>query len=379
MHGDLVRRVQDAGRGAARRRRLPGEREAAERLGVGRLEREPADGARGRAARPARRRARDSAARRRSARACPGSPRCASEAPSFRCTSACTIDSGCTTTSMPLVGEAEQVVGLDQLEALVHQRRRVDRDLAAHVPGRVRQRRLDARRRRSSSRRHARGTGRRRPSAPAARPSPAARPRSSWKSAECSESTGITRAPGRLGQLPSRARRRRRGSPCLRARGRSPRRASATVGPRPAEPTSAVQHEVGAGLGDQPHDALRPGEHLSPAPRLGRARRPRPGRTAPRASTPCSTAWASRRSQLARRPPGRRPRGRRCRATTSSACVPIEPVEPRITSFRIRVSLGSGAANAQAVAHLDPRRGSGSRIRWPASSRPFDTRSMHRD
>ena len=36
----------------------------------------------------------------------------------------------------PLVRDAEQVVRLDQLEPLVHQRRRVDRDLAAHVPGR---------------------------------------------------------------------------------------------------------------------------------------------------------------------------------------------------------------------------------------------------
>ena len=36
-----------------------------------------------------------------------------------------------------LVGHAEEVVGLDDLEALVHQRRRVDGDLAAHGPRRV--------------------------------------------------------------------------------------------------------------------------------------------------------------------------------------------------------------------------------------------------
>ena len=42
-----------------------------------------------------------------------------------------------------LVRRPEQVVGLDQLEALVHQRRRVDRDLAAHRPGRVLERLLD--------------------------------------------------------------------------------------------------------------------------------------------------------------------------------------------------------------------------------------------
>ena len=42
-----------------------------------------------------------------------------------------------------LVRRAEQVVGLDQLEPLVHQRRRVDRDLAAHRPRRVGERLLD--------------------------------------------------------------------------------------------------------------------------------------------------------------------------------------------------------------------------------------------
>ena len=41
-----------------------------------------------------------------------------------------------------LVGDAEEVMCLDHLEALVEQRRRVDRDLAAHVPGRVRERLL---------------------------------------------------------------------------------------------------------------------------------------------------------------------------------------------------------------------------------------------
>ena len=42
-----------------------------------------------------------------------------------------------------LVRRAEQVMGLHQLEALVHQRRRVDRDLAAHRPRRVRERLRD--------------------------------------------------------------------------------------------------------------------------------------------------------------------------------------------------------------------------------------------
>jgi hypothetical protein len=36
--------------------------------------------------------------------------------------------------------DTEQLVRLDHFEALVHERRRVDRDLGAHVPRRVRER-----------------------------------------------------------------------------------------------------------------------------------------------------------------------------------------------------------------------------------------------
>ena len=42
----------------------------------------------------------------------------------------------------PLVRQAEEEVRLDQLEALVGERRRVDRDLRAHAPGRMRERLL---------------------------------------------------------------------------------------------------------------------------------------------------------------------------------------------------------------------------------------------
>ena len=60
-----------------------------------------------------------------------------------RSTIECTIDWGWTTTSIwskpdadavVAGGRAEQLVGLDDLEALVHQRRRVDRDLGPHRP-----------------------------------------------------------------------------------------------------------------------------------------------------------------------------------------------------------------------------------------------------
>ena len=42
----------------------------------------------------------------------------------------------------PAVRRPEQMVCLDHLEALVHERRAVDRDASAHVPGRVRERLL---------------------------------------------------------------------------------------------------------------------------------------------------------------------------------------------------------------------------------------------
>ena len=42
-----------------------------------------------------------------------------------------------------LIRDAEQMVGLHHLEALVHQRGRVDRDLASHRPRRVCERLLD--------------------------------------------------------------------------------------------------------------------------------------------------------------------------------------------------------------------------------------------
>ena len=67
-------------------------------------------------------------------------------AASVNSTIECTIDCGCTTTSMLVEADAdavlarrgaEQLVGLDDLEALVHERRGVDGDLGAHAPGGV--------------------------------------------------------------------------------------------------------------------------------------------------------------------------------------------------------------------------------------------------
>ena len=62
--------------------------------------------------------------------------------PSRNVISACTTDCGCTSTSSASGGKAEEMMRLDQLEALVHERRRIDGDLGAHRPGRVRDRLL---------------------------------------------------------------------------------------------------------------------------------------------------------------------------------------------------------------------------------------------
>ena len=186
---------------------------------------------RGPGAAPGRRRGRGGAARRRSGRAMSGWPRCASAAPSMSVIMLWTIDCGCTTTSMRSYGIAEQVVGLDDLQALVHERRRVDRDLAAHVPRRVLQRVLDADVLELGARAPAEGAARRGQDE-LLDASPAARPRSAGAapSARSRRAGSARRSPRRA---PSRARRRRRATPCWRARGRCPRRASRRSGRGP--------------------------------------------------------------------------------------------------------------------------------------------------
>ena len=107
----------------------------------------------------ARRCARDTRAPARSACACRGAPSCASTEPSTYSTSEWMTLCGWITTSIASRGDAEQPVRLDHLEALVHHRRRVDRDLAAHRPVRMRAR-LVGRDVVRASRRRACGTAR---------------------------------------------------------------------------------------------------------------------------------------------------------------------------------------------------------------------------
>ena len=63
--------------------------------------------------------------------------------PSVNSTIECTTDCGMHDDLDPVVGDAEQLVGLDDLQALVHQRARIDGDLRAHLPRRVGQSLID--------------------------------------------------------------------------------------------------------------------------------------------------------------------------------------------------------------------------------------------
>ena len=254
-----------------------------------------------------------------------GCPRCASVAPSHRPTSAWTIDCGWTTTSIrsygvpnsqcasitsrPLfISVAESIVILPPI-AHVGCRSACStvtpsssaRRAAAERPARRRDREpLDCARR--------------------------ARRRSAGAARECSESTGMSWAPvaseSAITSSPPTT------SDSLLASATSMPSVSATiVGPSPAEPDDRVEHEVGAGLGDQPRRAPRgrraPRRRSRSPPRAPRrrgrsarsgARRARaPARSAPRAS-------ARRTGRRARRPRerARRRRAPGCRSSRSS-------------------------------------------------------------
>ena len=139
-HRDLVGGVQHGRRRAARLQRLAREPQRRKADQIGRLEGQARHFLETAAAGPARR---SGPARRGNARsecACPArrAARSAIRRGIRRCP--CTIDCGCTNTSMSLRGHLEQVMRLDQFEALVHQGRGIDRDFGAHGPVRMAQR-----------------------------------------------------------------------------------------------------------------------------------------------------------------------------------------------------------------------------------------------
>ena len=270
-----------------------------------------------------------------------------------------TIDCGWMTTSIRPRRHAEQPVRLDHLEPLVHQRRRVDRDLAPHLPGR-----MAAARPRASPRR-------------AARRRPAAK-RSARRGQH--EPPDVSRGHARAGTGGWRCAR------CRPAGSATPRRRAASVTSAPAITSTSLlasaivlprldrrQHGLerrGPGRGAQHEVDVRVRRHADEALGPG-ARPPRPGRTratwrpapAPvaigngaRTEAPRPAPPAGRRSP---RRPGRRPAADRgCASTTASALCPIDPVDPRMA---MRFT-GEGRSARYRTKIVEHRRGEQQRV-----------------
>ena len=203
----------------------------------------------------------------------------------------------------PLVGKTEQEVRLDQLEPLVGERGRVDRDLRPHLPGRVRERLLgrDVARARRALR-------------PRKGPPEAVRttrgdllgrsvPPGTGRCAECSLSTGSSSPPPRFWAASASSPAATRLS-LLASASVTPCSSAHRVARQPAKPTTAF--------------STRSGSHASSSasslPGTGSARRRAPRRARRRRAAPAASAHSSS-SGFA--------------STISIAWRPIEPVAPR--------------------------------------------------
>ena len=219
-------------------------------------------------------------------------------------------------------------MGFDHLEALVHQRRRVDRDAAAHVPGRVGQRvgRADARQIGAAAEGPARGgqhQSRHRPGH-----------RLGADQLVQRRVLGVDRDQARVGRLGQRRHQLAADHQRLLVGERDVdplgQRHDRRAQPRRAD--DRVQDEVGARLRDELANPVLARQHSSPPLRLPPAQR-RPGRRARRrgrrAAWPAPAPAPSSSRRTARRPEARPSEA----AITSSAWVPIEPVEPSIRTL----------------------------------------------
>ncbi len=222
------------------------------------------------------------------------------------------------------------MVGLDDLQTLVHHRRRVDGDLRAPStrsggPGRRRASR-------SGSAPPTRfGTGRRRRSGGVLRTDPAGPTRSAWWIALCSLSTGRISAPERCAAAVTRSPATTRVSLLARAIG-IPASTAARVEAQPDRADQRGDQEVDLGSAG----CLRPGPRHPTPPRGRGARGAAPPRRRRRPPRPASAGGgrsgpaAARGSLPAARVATRKRSGND--STTSSVERPIEPVEPRTAS-----------------------------------------------
>ena len=142
---DLVGGIEDGRRRAAGLERAAAERQRRKALRVGRLEGQRGRSWRDRAAPPARRSGSGQARQWAIGMRMSGEPSCAITEPSRNSTRPWTIDCGCTSTSSCVRLEREQMMRLDQFEALVHHGRGIDGDLRAHRPVRMLERLLERR------------------------------------------------------------------------------------------------------------------------------------------------------------------------------------------------------------------------------------------
>jgi hypothetical protein len=267
VDGDLVGRVEDARRGAAGQRRRAAQAQAREGLVVDGLEGQPAD--LGEVQAPGRQRHdlgvvqgvgdRDAHVGQTEVREL-RAVGCLDQRVDDRLRVHHDVDA--------LVGHAEQVVGLHDLKALVHQRRRVDGDLAAHRPRRVVERLLDGHARQLGACAPAEGSARGGDRDPLQRAG-----RHAVQQVVDGRVLGVdgqqprTGGLGQLGdELATDDQRLLVGQREVDA---LPQRRDGRA--QAGRPDERVEHEVGAGLQHELHKALGADEHLAVGPRLGRA------------------------------------------------------------------------------------------------------------
>src|SRR3954470_7612965 len=180
---------------------------------------------------------------------------------------------------------------------------------------------------------------------------PGGSPVSRWCSAVCSESIGTSCAPvasaSAVTSSPPTT------SDSLFASATSMPSVSATiVGPRPAEPTIALSTRSAP---DSATSCTRPSDPPSTSPPVHASAARAAALRSPSAirGTPCARACLTSVSGSA--PPGSPHRSNRspARATTSSACVPIDPVEPRMRSRFTRPIVAAAISGITKVASVD--------------------------
>ena len=273
-----------------------------------------------------------------------------------------------------VVGDIVEPVRLDHLQALVRERRRVDRDLRAHPPGRVAEGLLRRDRRRDPRgvvEERAAGRGQDQPRRRAAIASPTRH----CQIAECSESIGRSQASGLASGSPavgrgdrgraararaaSRGARRRRASPCSPSRRPCPPRSAARTGRRLTTPPVATTTRSTSSRVASSSSAS------SPRPsRAGGRSRPASADSSPSATAwaqalACSASSAGVASRRRARRPGRRPG---CAARTSTAWRPIDPVEPRSATRRAAPLAARRQRRTATTYKFDDRRGEEERI-----------------